>query len=173
MEYFGKTYYASATLFSIWFIWFCKINLQFHIKSFIVSQATNMIVDLVSLSFNLSLSSISFSIQEFTILNAFSINVHPPNARFICRVDWPSLSMFSPACDFLPLHYKWLLIVVYFEDIGQPSFVVGTLEVFFSAYSIVFIELNFHNCWHKLLLECDSTLTVKAFSNPNLVPRHL
>lgn len=125
-------------------------------------------------------NSMASSISELLILKCFKVDCHPPKADRIIQVIW-----ISPPCG-------WNKVNTDGAAKGCPSLaggggffrdrmgvVLGCFVEFYGSvhsfsaelYAVMSsIRIAAARGWKKLSMECDSSLVIQAFSNPEIVP---
>lgn len=155
-------------------IWYCRYqNIQLR-------SAINRICAATSFSGNISKGCMYFVMDEFLILKAFKVNIHPCKAPIIKQVDWhppfvgwikcnsDGASRGNPgisACGVIFRYKKGVILGCFSYSIGVSSSFYAELMA-----AMIAIELAWDKGWRKLWLECDSTMVLKALSSFTLVP---
>jgi ribonuclease HI len=136
-----------------------------------------MIMSNTTLSGNSTTKTASTSINDFILLKQFSINIHQPKETFLLEVCWQ------------PPIVNWLKCNIDGAAVGNPGsascggvfrnhsadFIFGFAEPlgistsFFAELcgAMRAVKFAFHNNWHNIWIESDSTLVVSSFKNPD------
>lgn len=170
----------SSIINVIWVVWYCRNKLRFDNKLISFHAATNLVRANVSLFGFISSGVASSSMQEFTFLIFFSVDVKPPKAPRIKEVCWFPSSRFWIKCNTDgaargcpgPAASGGLFRGSDAAFLGGFSSYVGIANAFCAELTAVMIAIEsaFQRGWHRLWIECDSMLVLQAFSDHSLVP---
>jgi len=165
-------------------IWYTRNQARFMNKKIHWKSAINTIISIVSLAGNNTKLCSSVNMQEFVILKAFKVNIHPPEAPIIKEVIW------TPP---LPPTFNWLMVNTDGAVVKNPTRAScggifrnakGVCRGCFaqnipncaSAFTaelfavIIAIEIAENKLWKDIWLETDSQSVVLAFKNISMVP---
>jgi len=170
----------AATTFSVWAIWHCGNNKHFNNKTISFHSAIALIIGKTRIIGNASSACMNSSIQEFVIKKQFGILNHPRRAYHVYTVIWnpPLQGRLSATLMILRRALLAWPIVAASSGITQLILLffflkiwVQTIPFFVELMSaILAIKIAFNIGWLNLWLECDSTLPVQSYNNPDLVP---
>lgn len=165
---------------TIWIIWNARNKMKFEGMKISVRAAINQIKASVSLSGNMSKNSMYNSIDEFKILKWFGVAGHPRKAPKIIQVDW-----LPPMCGQIKVNTDGATKGslgragedAIFRD--RSGAVLGCFANYFGITdsftaelyaAIAAINVAIEKGWSKIWMECDSSLVVQAYSNPDIFP---
>lgn len=106
-----KDVVLSAIINVIHTIWFCRNQIRFNNQNVRLRSAITMISAATTFSGSISRGCMSAAIDEFSILKAFKVIIHPCKAPIIKQVDW------------YPSFVGWIKCNLDGESRGNPGFV--------------------------------------------------
>lgn len=175
--------YIAAIINCCWYIWYCRNMLRYESKYIQFHSVLNMIIASFSLSGNFSSGRMYADVPELVILKAFRVDCHPKKVPLIKQISW-----FPPSCSWLKCNTDGcargapglaacggIFRNDKAEFHGCFAINLGVQLAFYAELigAIYAIEISYKKGWHRLWLECDSELVVKAFASVDSVPWQL
>jgi ribonuclease HI len=160
-------------------LWFVRNQARSNNKLLPWNSAIAMIMSNTTLSGNSTTKTASTSINDFILLKQFSINIHQHKETFLIEVCWqpPIVNWWkcnidgtavgnpgSASCGGVFRNHSADFIFGFAEPLGLTTSFFAELCGAMRA-----VEIAFHNNWHNLWIESDSTLVVSSFKNPDRV----
>jgi len=160
-------------------IWYSRNQSRFHNKVPYWQVAINNIIYVVKLSGNNTNKLSNSSIRDFTILEKFNVDIHPPKPAYIkiiwcppiagwinCNTDGASTAT-SSSCGgiFRNSNGNFLCFA---ENLGGGSAFLAEISAIMRA-----VEIASQRGWRNIWIESDSALAVMAFNKISMIPCNL
>ncbi|XP_058783723.1 uncharacterized protein LOC131658448 [Vicia villosa] len=175
-----KSVVGAAVIYVLNVIWLTRNKFRFHNAGMNFSAATSYIMDAVSLAGSASSTAKHLNVHDFIILKSFKVSIRPPKAPVIMEVIWKppprnwikincdGVSSSSPglsACGGIVRNSDGMFLGAFASSVGISNSLMAEL-----SGAMIAIEFAYENNWNFVWLETDSTMVVKAFKSPFVVP---